>query len=173
MATLAEIKGAEVQLRQILAQGHISGCVEDMVWAYKETKTRRRLAERKAGIRGVALFLCIALAGCEPPVETRTPAEAISANVSAYCPCSRCCGKYSDGITANGYRIQPGDKFCAADKRFPFGTVLDIPGYGKVPVLDRGGAIKGNKLDVYFPTHQEALNFGRQYLTVKVERVSK
>ncbi len=170
MTTLAEIKGAEVKLRQTLSQDRVPECVEDVVWAYKFTKARRRLAERKAGIRGVALFLFLFLcfAGCEPVAEPSSPVETIDANVSAYCPCSRCCGKYSDGITANGYRIQPGDKFVAADKRFAFGTMMDVPGYGKVPVLDRGGAIKGNKLDVYFPTHKEALQWGRQYLKVEV-----
>lgn len=92
------------------------------------------------------------------------------ANVSAYCPCSKCCGKYADGVTASGHKIKKGDKFCAAPKNIPFGTILEIPGYGKVPVLDRGGVIKGNKIDVYFDTHKEALKWGRQYLTVKIYR---
>lgn len=89
-------------------------------------------------------------------------------NVSAYCPCELCCGVYADGITANGHVIEQGEKFVAAPSNIPFGTMIDIPGYGKVPVLDRGGAIKGNKLDVYFDTHQKALEWGRQYLKVKV-----
>jgi len=57
--------------------------------------------------------------------------------------------------------------FVAAPKGFEFGTMLDIPGYGTVPVLDRGGAIKGNRLDVFFATHQEALNWGVKILTVR------
>ena len=85
--------------------------------------------------------------------------------VTAYCPCEKCCGAYSRGDhyrqTANGHRIQPGEKLVAAPKSFSFGTLLDVPGYGRsVPVLDRGGAIKGRKLDVFFPTHQAALNWG-------------
>jgi len=86
--------------------------------------------------------------------------------VTAYCTCEKCCGKWSDGHTASGHIIQADDKFCAADPIFPFGTMLVIPGYGYVPVLDRGGAIKGNKLDVFFPTHQEALNWGRRKLEI-------
>jgi len=35
-------------------------------------------------------------------------------------------------------------------------------------VIDRGGAIKGDKLDVFFPTHQEALKWGRQTVEVKI-----
>ncbi len=94
--------------------------------------------------------------------------DLLDANVSAYCPCEKCCGVYADGITASGHKIKTGDKFVAAPPEYPFGTMMDIPGYGKVPVLDRGGAIKGNKLDVFFSTHQEALNWGRRYLKVKI-----
>lgn len=98
--------------------------------------------------------------------------EEVEMNVSAYCPCSKCCGVYADGITANGHKIKDGDCFIAAPKIYPFGTEMIIPGYnnGKpVKVLDRGGAIKGNKLDLFFPTHKEALIWGRQYIKVKVK----
>ena len=49
-------------------------------------------------------------------------------------------------------------------------SMLDIPGYGKVPVLDRGGAIKGNRLDVYFPTHKQALQWGVHHVQVTIYR---
>ncbi|MBE0536260.1 MAG: 3D domain-containing protein [Phycisphaerae bacterium] len=91
--------------------------------------------------------------------------------VTAYCPCAKCCGQWADGITANGHRIVNGDRFVAADRRYVFGTELIIPGYDNdrpVKVLDRGGAIKGDKLDVFFNTHQEALEWGVRYLDVKV-----
>ncbi|UCC98497.1 MAG: 3D domain-containing protein [Phycisphaerales bacterium] len=91
--------------------------------------------------------------------------------VTGYCPCPKCCGQYSDGITANGHKIQPGDTFVAADRRYAFGTEMLIPGYNNgqvVKVLDRGGAIRGNKLDAFFHTHQAALEWGVKYLDVKV-----
>ena len=84
--------------------------------------------------------------------------------VTAYCPGECCCG--ADGITACGWKINTGDKFCAADPMIPFLKVLDIEGYGIAPVLDRGGKIKGNKLDVYFDTHEEALEWGIQELEI-------
>ncbi len=87
--------------------------------------------------------------------------------VTAYCPCERCCGDWSDGATASGYAIRPGDRFVAADPGIPFGKVLDVPGYGVVPVLDRGGAITGKKLDAFFPTHAEALEWGRQTIEIR------
>ncbi len=99
--------------------------------------------------------------------------EMIEMRVTAYCPCPSCCGEYSDGITANGYEILPGDTFVAADRRYSFHTEMLIPGYSNsqpVKVLDRGGAIKGNRLDVFFATHQEALQWGVQYLEVNVRR---
>ncbi len=97
--------------------------------------------------------------------------------VTAYCACEKCCGRFANGLTANGYKIMPGDRFVAADKMYPFGTVMIVPGYKwanidnslhPAIVLDRGGAIKGNHIDVYFDTHQEALNWGVQYLDVTV-----
>ena len=97
--------------------------------------------------------------------------ESIRMRITAYCPCPKCCGQYSDGITACGHEIQPGDTFVAADRRYPFGTEMLIPGYSNsqpVQVLDRGGAIKGNRLDVFFANHQEALEWGVKYLEVKV-----
>jgi 3D (Asp-Asp-Asp) domain-containing protein len=91
--------------------------------------------------------------------------------VTGYCPCSKCCGQYADGITANGHKIQPGDTFVAADKRYSFGTEMVIEGYNNgqaVKVLDRGGAIRGNKLDAFFHTHQQALEWGVRYIDVKI-----
>ncbi len=99
--------------------------------------------------------------------------ESIEMRVTAYCPCPKCCGEYSDGITACGHEIQPGDTFVAADRRYQFGTEMLIPGYSNsqpVKVLDRGGAIKGNRLDVFFASHEEALEWGVKYLDVNVHR---
>ena len=88
--------------------------------------------------------------------------------VTGFCQGKCCCGKWSDGITASGHIIKTGDKFVAAPPGYSFGTMVEIPGYGKVPVLDRGGAIKGNRLDCYFDTHQEALNWGVKMLKVRI-----
>ena len=39
---------------------------------------------------------------------------------------------------------------------------------GTYVVEDRGGAITGNKIDVYFNSHSEALAFGRKRIRMKV-----
>ena len=97
--------------------------------------------------------------------------DTVRMRVTAYCPCPKCCGEYSDGITACGHKIEHFDTFVAADRQFSFGTEMVIPGYnnGKtVKVLDRGGAIYGNRIDVFFHSHQQALNWGVRYLDVKI-----
>ncbi len=103
----------------------------------------------------------------------RTGPRVVMMEVTAYCPCKKCCGPKAQGITASGKRVNFNNGlFVAADKNvFKFNTMLKIPGYASgraVPVLDRGGAIKGNKLDVFFPSHAEALKWGRQKIAVTV-----
>jgi 3D (Asp-Asp-Asp) domain-containing protein len=93
--------------------------------------------------------------------------------VTAYCPCTRCCGPNAQGITASGKRVDYNKgKFVAADTSvLPFGTRVSIPGYHQgeiVEVIDRGGAIKGNKLDLYFDSHEVARHWGRQWVIVTI-----
>ena len=52
--------------------------------------------------------------------------------------------------------------------KYAFGTKVEIKGYGTYTVEDRGGAIKGNKIDIYFDNHQDALNFGRKTVYLRV-----
>jgi len=106
-----------------------------------------------------------------PTLAPRT--RLMKMEVTAYCACTKCCGPKARGITASGKPVSfNGGKFVAADTRLlKFHTKLVIPGYANsqpVPVIDRGGAIKGNKLDVYFPTHQEARQWGRRKIDVLV-----
>jgi 3D (Asp-Asp-Asp) domain-containing protein len=92
--------------------------------------------------------------------------------VTAYCTCPKCCGKFSDGLTANMHKIHRGDTFVAADKRIPFGTEMIIPGYNEdrlVEVKDRGRLIRGNRLDVFFNSHKTAKKWGAKYLDVMVK----
>jgi len=87
-------------------------------------------------------------------------------NISAYCPCEICCGPYADGITSSGERAIEGITIAADPNVLPEGSEVYIEGIGHRIVQDTGGAIKGNKLDLFFNSHQDALNFGRQHLEV-------
>lgn len=85
--------------------------------------------------------------------------------VTAYCPCAKCCGKAS-GRTAAGTKATAG-RTVAASSQFAFGTKLNIGGHTYV-VEDRGGAVKGNKIDIFVNSHAEALQWGVRYLNVNV-----
>lgn len=110
----------------------------------------------------------------------------VKIEATGYCPCGVCCswkrnflgrpvisegrnrGKpKAVGITASGKKVKPGT--LAADTRYyPMGTVFYLPGYGYGVVEDRGGDIKGrHRLDLFFNSHQEGRNWGRQ----KIEAV--
>lgn len=85
--------------------------------------------------------------------------------VTAYCSCKKCCGK-TNGITAMGTHATSG-RTVAASAKFSFGTKLNINGH-IYTVEDRGGAINGNKIDIYVNSHAEALAWGVRYLPVSV-----
>lgn len=71
------------------------------------------------------------------------------------------------GVTASGKRVGRGT--IAADTRaYPFGTIMHVEGYGYGRVEDRGGAIKGDHIDLFFPSHREARGWGKQTLRVKI-----
>nr|WP_034671099.1 3D domain-containing protein [Ectobacillus panaciterrae] len=78
------------------------------------------------------------------------------------------------GITYSGVHVKR-DLYStiAADLNvFPIGTVLFIPGYGYGVVADKGGAIKGNSLDLYYETVQEVYKqWGKKELKVYVIKV--
>lgn len=100
--------------------------------------------------------------------ENGSYASAGEFTLTAYCPCPICCGAYSNmenPTTASGTRATAGRTIAADTSIFPFGTRLVINGQ-IYTVEDTGGAIKGNRIDIYFNSHTDALNFGRQTATV-------
>jgi len=138
---------------------------------------------------GMAVFLSIGCASIRPP--RGVPARTVTIETTGYCKCGQCCGwhrswippfrpVYSSGpnkgkskkvgITASGTKGHRGT--IAADPRYyPFGTVMYVPGYGYGKVEDVGSAIKGRaRIDLYFSSHQKALNWGRKRVPVEVWR---
>ena len=86
---------------------------------------------------------------------------------TAYEPGPRSCGKWATGYTATGVKAEKG--VVAVDERtIPLGSRLYIPGYGFAVAADRGGAIKGNRIDLCFATYDEALRFGRRRVKVYI-----
>lgn len=89
--------------------------------------------------------------------------------LTAYCGCQKCCGKYALNrpLDENGNPIVYGSSgnvlisgvSIAADiNQLPFGTKVEIDGKEYI-VHDTGGAIKGNRIDVYFDSHEAAYDF--------------
>ena len=106
-------------------------------------------------------------------VTSRAKTTAISntndwtvATVTAYCACIDCCGK-TNGITASGTQATAG-RTIAMSKNYKFGTKIEIEGYGTFIVEDRGGAIQGTRIDMFFDTHEEALRFGKKQLRFRI-----
>jgi 3D (Asp-Asp-Asp) domain-containing protein len=100
--------------------------------------------------------------------------------LTAYCPCVRCCGVWSEQHSSKkgtGYiqktasgTIPIAGKTIATDTNIiPFGTTVIINGHEYI-AEDRGGAIKGNRIDVFFDSHEEALAFGRQKSEVFIKK---
>lgn len=87
--------------------------------------------------------------------------------ITAYCSCEKCCGK-SDGITSTGTKATAGRTIAVDPNVIPYGTEILINGHTYI-AEDCGGAIKGNRIDVYFDTHNEAVVFGRQQTEVFIE----
>ncbi|MEX2581331.1 MAG: 3D domain-containing protein [Verrucomicrobiales bacterium] len=139
------------------------------------------------GIAAALMALGLLSAGCaNRGFGSKT--EYIVLEATGYCKCGECCGwkrnlllqpvyaygpqkgkRKKVGQTASGTKAKRGT--IAADTSvFPFGTRMKIPGYGRGTVEDRGGAIKGHKIDLFFKTHKQALEWGRKTVTVEVER---
>ena len=86
--------------------------------------------------------------------------------ITAYCSCSKCCGAHASGYTASG-TLATANRTVAASSQYAFGTKLIINGK-EYTVEDRGGAITGDRIDIYMNSHAEALAWGVRYLPVQV-----
>ena len=107
------------------------------------------------------------------PKKAAAPAAAPSSGreiyVSATAYTAFCAG--CSGITATGINLKanPGLKVIAVDPNvIPLGSKVWVEGYGYAVAGDTGGAIKGNKIDLFMPDKSDALAFGRKQVKVKI-----
>ena len=96
----------------------------------------------------------------------KLPKEQFTINASAYTASADECDN-SNGITASGVKVKE-NRTIACPPEFPFGAKIEIEGMGTYVCEDRGGAIKGNHIDIYVQTKKEAFAFGRKNLNAKV-----
>ena len=88
----------------------------------------------------------------------------INYTLTGYCPCKKCCGKWSNPsnpTTSSGTRATAGRTIAADTDIYPYGTEIVINGH-TYTVEDTGSAINGYHFDIYFNTHDEARAFGKQ-----------
>ena len=103
------------------------------------------------------------------PAKQTSPEAVKEFKVEATAYTAYCSG--CSGVTATGIdlRANPHLKVIAVDpKVIPLGSRVWVEGYGEAIAGDTGGAIKGNKIDVFFPSQQDALNWGRKTVTIKI-----
>lgn len=86
--------------------------------------------------------------------------------ITAYCPNSCCCDEWADGITYTGTKAQAGVTIAVDPNIIPLGAWVEIGGE-QYHAEDIGGAIKGNRIDIFFDNHQDALDWGVQVLNVR------
>ena len=92
-------------------------------------------------------------------VQNNSPEKTLTVAVTAYCACPICCGK-TDGITCSGNLVQENHTIAVDPNIIPLGTEVYLEGLGTFVAEDTGGAIKGNRIDIYMKDHTEALMFG-------------
>ncbi len=107
------------------------------------------------------------------PAKTAAPAASEQSGkemtVSATAYTAYCAG--CSGVTATGIdlRSNPNQKVIAVDPTvIPLGSKVWVEGYGEAIAGDTGGAIKGNKIDVFIPTQSGALDWGRKSINIKI-----
>lgn len=133
------------------------------------------------------LGLCLILGGCRgirPPRDGRPVVKSLL--VTGYCKCGECCSWHRTwygravcsngpdkgkrkvvGMTASGSMARPGT-IAADTSRYPFGTIMHVEGYGFGRVEDRGSQVKGAHIDLFFRTHQQAVEWGRKKMRVRI-----
>lgn len=138
--------------RKVLSEVVVKEPVNKIVQVQKKASSRASTASREATTG-----------------DTNTTASAGKSigvyKITGYCSCSKCCGK-ATGRTASG-TIATAGRTVAASSALPYGTQLNINGH-TYTVEDRGGAIKGNKIDIFFSSHAQALAWGVKYLPVEI-----
>lgn len=136
---------------------------------------------------GLVLCLVSFLAvGCASKKRGGGKGMSVEIEATGYCKCGDCCGwkrnlfmqpvysygaskgeRKKVGVTSSGTKADIGT--IAADTTvYPYGTKMFVPGYGWGVVEDIGGAIKGQRIDLFFKSHKDALEWGRKTVTVEV-----
>ena len=107
----------------------------------------------------------------EPEIpEEPEPVSLGEYKITHYCSCPQCCGVWAENrpldengqeivLTASGERAEAGRTIAVDPDVIPLGSTVIINGQEYV-AQDTGGAIQGNRIDIYCGSHEEALQLG-------------
>jgi 3D (Asp-Asp-Asp) domain-containing protein/cell division protein FtsL len=169
--TGAELNQAREQLKKAAEE---KKKMDESIEKYKEENSKlkdqvalkkKREAEEKASstVKSVTRVASSNLPSRGTPSSGR---EIVVTSTAYTASCAGCSGTTAMGINL---KANPGAKVIAVDpKVIPLGTKVHVEGYGYAIAADTGGAIKGNKIDVFIPTKSEAYRWGRKTVTVKI-----
>ena len=135
----------------------------------KQIKTWNKLKSDKIKPKQVLKVKKTSTAKKKATVKKSSKKNYVTYTVKATAYTASCKG--CSGITATGLNLKknPGIKAISVDtKKIPLGTKVYVPGYGMAVAADKGGAIKGNKIDVFIPSKSKALKWGVKTVKIKV-----
>lgn len=114
----------------------------------------------------------------EDDTAVQEPSEIFEAKVTAYCSCPKCCGIWSkdhpsrqgtdyEQYTTSGTVPTAGRTIAVDPDVIPLGSKVVLNGHEYV-AEDTGSGVKGNHIDVYFDSHEAALDWGVRTMEVQV-----
>jgi 3D (Asp-Asp-Asp) domain-containing protein/peptidoglycan hydrolase CwlO-like protein len=146
--------------------------------ASRQAERRRYLAhldaERGLNSREISRLEAAAETALRRTVAVAPPAP-VSVAPETTAPVGSGTGERPLTVEASGYSLQGttstgipvGWGVVAVDPSvIPLGTRISIPGYGEGVAADTGVAVQGARIDIWFPTAQQALAWGRRTVTV-------
>ena len=105
--------------------------------------------------------------------EVSRPRKTMTVVATAYCSCKSCCGIYAENrpngvvYTASGTVAKANHTIAVDTSVIPFGTKV-LYNDTEYVAEDTGSAIKGNKIDIYFDNHSDALSWGKRIIEIEV-----
>ena len=102
----------------------------------------------------------------EIPAESAPVLQEAQFTAYAYCACTRCCGQWARSITASGTTATEGRTIAVDPDVIPLGTHVYVNGREYI-AEDTGSGIRDRTIDVFFESHQEALQWGKRTVTVQ------
>ena len=157
-------KGEKGILREVVKTFMVNGLIDSQQvqssFEFKSPKTEVILRNSKPDLKQEVVIqesLPVAAKVLESPkMNIRVTLNVVS---TAY--------TFTGNKTATG--VEPRQGMIAVDPRvIPMGSKVYVEGYGYAIAADTGGAIRGNRIDVFFPTLRECINWGRKSIRIHV-----